>query len=89
MKAILVIDIDDSLIEGEERFAIDGYLMQESDCVGCYEAVGRITNAILKPMPEKKELANYLPFEDYPQQIRLREKRNEITISKKENGCCL
>ena len=24
----------------------------------------------LKPMPEKKELANYLPFEDYPQQIR-------------------
>ncbi len=36
MKAILVIDIDDSLIEGEERFAIDGYLMQESDCDGCY-----------------------------------------------------
>lgn len=54
MKAILVIDIDDSLVEGEERFAVDGYLMQESDCVGCYEAVGRI-NAVLKPMPKKKE----------------------------------
>ena len=52
MKAILVIDIDDSLVDGEERFAVDGYLMQESDCVGCYEAVGRI-NAVLKPMPEK------------------------------------
>lgn len=51
-KAILVIDIDDSLVDGEERFAVDGYLMQESDCVGCYEAVGRI-NAVLKPMPEK------------------------------------
>ena len=53
MKAILVIDIDDSLIEGDERFAIDGYLTQESDCIGCYEAVGRIRNAVLKPMPEK------------------------------------
>lgn len=51
MKAILVIDIDDSLVEGEERFAVDGYLMQESDCVGCYEAVGRI-NAVLKPLPD-------------------------------------
>lgn len=56
MKAILVIDIDDSLVEGEERFAVDGYLMQESDCVGCYEAVGRIRNAILKPMPNYMEL---------------------------------
>ena len=55
MKAILVIDIDDSLIEGDERFAIDGYLMQESDCVGCYEAVGQIRNAVLKPMPTKKK----------------------------------
>ena len=54
MKAILVIDIDDSLVEGDERFAVDGYLMQESDCVGCYEAVGRIENAVLKPMPRHK-----------------------------------
>ena len=52
MKAILVIDIDDSLIEGEDKFAIDGYLMQESDCAGCYEAVGRIKNVVLKPLPE-------------------------------------
>lgn len=52
MKAVLVINIDDSLIEGDERFAVDGYLMQESDCVGCYEAVGRIRNAVLKPMPQ-------------------------------------
>lgn len=56
MKAILVIDIDDSLIEGEERFVVDGYLMQESDCAGCYEAIGRITNAVLKPMPKKKPI---------------------------------
>lgn len=55
MKAILVIDIDDSLIEGKEKFAVDGYLMQEPDCVGCYETVGRIRNAVLKPIPIKKE----------------------------------
>ena len=54
MKAILIIDIDGSLIEGEERFAIDGYLMQESDSVGCFEAVERITNAVLKPLPQRK-----------------------------------
>lgn len=56
MKAVLVIDIDDSLIEGEDRFAIDGYLMQESDCVGCYETVGLIRNAVLKPMPKRKNI---------------------------------
>ena len=53
MKAILVIDINGSLIEGEDKFAIDGYLMQESDCAGCYEAVGYIKNVPLKPLPEK------------------------------------
>ena len=58
MKAILVIDIDDSLIEGNERFAVDGHLMQESDCDGCYEAVGYIKNAPLKPMPQLKDISD-------------------------------
>lgn len=65
MKAILVIDIDDSLIEGEDdRFAIDGYLMQESDAPECYEAVGYITNAVLKPMPDRKCIKNEDEFMD-------------------------
>lgn len=35
------------------------------------DAVSGVPNwCPLKPLPEKKELANYLPFVDYPQQIR-------------------
>lgn len=50
MKAILLVKIDDSLIEGKEKFAVEGYLMQESDAPECYEAVGIINAPLSHPL---------------------------------------
>ena len=73
MKAILVIDVDDRFVEDEDdrfSFAIDVYLMQESDCAGCFEAVGYITNAVLKPMPQKKETRSAIQYSGLAEEYR-------------------
>lgn len=64
MKAILVIDVPSDYGDIADNKAI---VTLRNDKLGTSL---RIHNVSLKQMPEKKELANYLPFEDYPQQIR-------------------
>lgn len=67
MKAILVIDMPNNCEECKIIY-LQGH--GESIC-DSGDWSKRPSWCPLKPLPEKKELANYLPFEDYSQQIRL------------------
>lgn len=65
MKAILVIDkMPNSCNECEVRCT--GYTAKDY----AEKGIKRPSWCPVKPLPEKKELANYLPFDDYPQQTR-------------------
>ena len=67
MKAILVIDMPNNCEECKIIY-LQGH--GESIC-DSGDWSKRPSWCPLKLLPDKKELANYLPFEDYPQQIRL------------------
>ena len=77
MKAILIVDMPNSCEECKLKYLDTGddvyWGCNVERCIwdNCeIEHNERAYDCPLKPMPEKKELANYLPFEDYPQQIR-------------------
>ena len=78
MKAILVVDLPScctacpffEFINGDDYDDCRTHCIVNLGHINEYGTEVRPKWCPLKPMPKKKELANYLPFDDYSQQTR-------------------
>lgn len=70
MKAILVIDINDELLEDYENFYVDYDLRAERKNDNVTESIRYVENCPLKPMPQKKEVKNILQYSGLVEQYR-------------------